>query len=847
MLETEPGSRHLEPSTSLVGREREIEEISVRLCDPKCRLLTLTGPGGIGKTRLALAVLTALRDEFSGRVYFVDLQAVDEPALLLSTIVNVLGLSLSGPRAPIVQVRQFLERRPTLLVLDNFEQLVESSALLGALLRGTQVHLLVTSREPTRIAEEWRLPINGLPLPKLGESPAGVREESPALLLFEARACRLEPDFRLADERDQVERICRLVDGMPLAIELAAAWVRTLSCREIADEISRNLGFLSTSLADLPERHRSVLAIFEQSWARLSPGERTVLCQLSVFRGGFSREAAHTVTGAGIEQLTTLVDRALLRRERMVSGTARYQIHELLRQFGEEKLEQDRVERDETRERHTRYFLQFLKDREADFMSGDRQREAMEEIDAELDNLRSAWRRAIQNGMFEAIESVSMMLANYFWFRGRFGEARERFQSGITAFLNHESSPARDRALAILYTALSLHQLHQDDGREARRSAQRALEIHREQSMAPVPGLDTDPRFVLCLNARWRGHFDEALELAQVALEESESRPHPQNRHFAHRLLADIYLDLGDKQLARHHGQIALELARENRDRWAMAYTHDILAAVAVSLHELDVADSHYRASLSTRRELGYWVGLADTLQKQGELSLLRGDLSQAEAQLLESLAHFQAIHMPAGEIESLAILARVYLELDNGAQAFQALADGLALTDPDTLSESAQSLFLFLVCAELLLELGEEQFAVDLLDGIEPAIFRASDREQVQNLLSSTNLAPSKPPKSLHSLYVALKRFFAQSPLPEAPESGDGPSANDALVEPLTARELEVLHHIAAGLSNQQIADELIISLGTVKSYSSHIYAKLGVSRRTEAVVQAREMGLIP
>ena len=290
------------PATALVGRAAELAELERLLSDPDCRLLTVSGPGGIGKTRLAIEATARQAAGFADGAAFVALAPVAAPDLIAPAIADALGFSFYGQANPSGQLIDFLQEKSLLLLLDNFEHLVDGADFLVELLqRAPQVKLIVTSRERLNLQGEWVIELQGLPLPrnadgwKNGEQLVGF-DDSAAVALFLQTARRSYAGFTLAPaDRAAVARICRLVEGMPLGIELAAAWVRVLPLGEIADEIARTLDFLAASARDLPARHRSLRAVFEHSWNLLTDDERIVMRRLSVFRGGFSRAAAAAV------------------------------------------------------------------------------------------------------------------------------------------------------------------------------------------------------------------------------------------------------------------------------------------------------------------------------------------------------------------------------------------------------------------------------------------------------------------------------------------------------------------------------------------------------------------------
>ena len=317
------------PSTPFIGREEELAQLARWLNDPEARLLTLVGSGGIGKTRLALHCALVHGDRFTHGAYFVPLAPVSAD-LLISAIAQSLDLSFLGRQIPKLQLLDYLREKHLLLVLDNFEHLRDQAALLTDIsTRAPRVKLLVTSREWLNLPQERVFDLRGLPFPEANRPAETNLEDYAAVQLFVQNARRVHWSFMLRSEERGVERICQLVEGMPLGIELAAAWVRVISPEEIAREIGRDFQFLSTTLGGLPERHRSLRVVFDYSYNRLSSEAQRAFRQMSVFKAGFSRDAAERVAGAPLPLLATLVDHSLLHRT--VSG--RYEVHELLRQY----------------------------------------------------------------------------------------------------------------------------------------------------------------------------------------------------------------------------------------------------------------------------------------------------------------------------------------------------------------------------------------------------------------------------------------------------------------------------------------------------------------------------------
>jgi predicted ATPase/class 3 adenylate cyclase len=413
----EAGMKNLPlPRTSFVGRESELEAIDRLLEDPGCRLLTLVGPGGAGKTRLALEAAARRVDRYPHGVHFVPLVSVASPDFLAPALAESIQFAVDGAHSSLSaqeQLLDYLSERSTLLVLDNFEHLVEGSGLLNEVIERTpHVELLTTSRERLNLQSEWVVDVDGLGLAGNGNGSAS------AVRLFVERATQVVPDFALDDAGySQALRICRLVDGMPLGIELAASWASVLSCAEIADEIERSIDFLATSMRDVPERHRSLRAAIDQSWRLLTDEQRRAFSRLSVFRGSFDRGAAVAVTGADLRLLSELVAKSLLRRP----DFGRFELHELLRQYAAEQLRLSRAEEAYARERHARHYTAMLLERQAALM-GPELAVARDELRGELDNLRAAAEWTLveedEHPALEVLEAFYVFLWMHSWFDG---------------------------------------------------------------------------------------------------------------------------------------------------------------------------------------------------------------------------------------------------------------------------------------------------------------------------------------------------------------------------------------------------------------------------------------------
>ncbi len=424
-----------QPATPLIGRRHELARIARLLERDDCRLLTLVGLGGSGKTRLAIAA--AQHASSRGEVAFVPLASLAAPELLPSAIASALDLRLTGHTPPLAQIRGFLQVHNVLLVLDNGESLGGSVDTIAEMLAATPYFkILVTSRERLHLRGEWVLDVGGLAIP----APT-VRDgigDSDAVRLFAACACRVRAGHALLpEELPAVARICRAVGGLPLGIELAASWLHALSCADIAAELERDAAGLTSSLRDVPPRHHSLRAVFEQSWALLEPEERRVLTRLATHAGGFDRAASAAVARATPRELAALADKALITRR----PDERYDLHEVVRQCAYERLEAC-GELEQTRERHAAYYLALAEDA-ALGLGGARQRVSLDRLEMEHENLRAALRWLAGRPTGEQAGRLCIALLGFWCLRGHFVEGRSWMEALVA---RHTGLPDVPRA-----------------------------------------------------------------------------------------------------------------------------------------------------------------------------------------------------------------------------------------------------------------------------------------------------------------------------------------------------------------------------------------------------------------
>ena len=424
--------------TALIGREEDLARLHALLDDPACRLVTLVGPGGIGKTRLALEVGATRGERHRDGVVLVSFAGTsparpEEAAdLVVTNLAAALGVSLAVPRDPREVLAEALAGRELLLVLDNLEQLRDAAGVLAELLgRAPGVQVLGTSRRRLGLGVEWLVEVPGLPYPPLrADAEAGGY---PAVQLFEDRARLLRPGFRPAADLAAVGRVCRLVAGVPLAIELAARWVRSASPAAIADRLAAGGELLETTAPDVEPRHRSMATVIDWSWELLGDGERQALRRLSVLRGGFDLDAAAAVAGAGLPLLAGLVDQSLVQ----VGEDGRYGMHELLRQYAGQRLAADPAEEAAARRRHAAYFSGLLPDPDQPLPGG-----GAAQLDADVENLRSATDWLVEHGDPAELDRHLTRLWQLYRRRGWFRQA----QAALGAALRRREVPVAERA-----------------------------------------------------------------------------------------------------------------------------------------------------------------------------------------------------------------------------------------------------------------------------------------------------------------------------------------------------------------------------------------------------------------
>lgn len=645
-------------ATSFIGRDVEIAEVCELLADPGVRLVTLTGVGGIGKTRLAEKVAgeQLKLGQFRDGIYLLQLASLTSADLLAPGLADVLGLTLAGAEAPLEQLTRHIGERELLLIFDNFEHLLSDASFVAELLAACpHLKVLATSRERLKLAGEQLYPLAGLPYPEAQEVPHDVALFD-ALKLFIQRARRGRPEFApTSEELPCLLDICRLVDGAPLGLELAAAWVRVLPLADIAAEIRRDLDMLVSDNCDVSTGHRSLRAVFEHSWRFLSAKEREVLAKLSVFVGGFGREAAAAVAGATIPVLSSLVGKSLLR----LLANGRYELHPLLRQYSREKLGESPAEWTRAQASHATFFFELLRAKEGELALPEASTVAA--VGAELENLQAAWRWGAAGAAFrlEALQTTAMFLWWHYLAEGKYREALEFFSGAAQALGEVGAEGQALLGYVLCAQAYACHHLGRND--EAASLARRGLGLARPSGHAAalLVGLP-----VLGLLAEKQGDYREAKALHEEALALAKAEGAHGQVLDQLNYLANLEYALGNDDSAKARAAEALALSRERRHRFAEVYSLRCLGWIHLSAGELHRALTFLNEGLRLARVIGFQMYVPSFLILQGVVLREQGSYRKARALFQEALVMAQRSGYRTDEALALLHLGRLMTAL---------------------------------------------------------------------------------------------------------------------------------------------------------------------------------------